>query len=259
MIAKRVAMKSIKKGSFAGLVEYMLDTQNKSERVESFRITNCLSDTTHWAIQEVMATQAKNTRAKTDKTYHMIISFPEGETPSKDVLNAIEDRICDGLGYIGHQRISVIHADTDNLHIHVAINKINPQRHTIHEPYYDHRALGDLCDKLELEYGLQRVNHKPQYADNRVNDMERQAGIESLAGWIKRECLEPLQAAKSWDEMHKALSDNGLEILRRGNGLVIANQEGIAVKASSVSRELSAAKLEAKLGPFRPTHSPHFH
>jgi hypothetical protein len=251
MIAKRVAMNSLQKGSFSGLVEYMLDTQNKNERVESVRITNCLSDTPQWAIQEVMATQAKNTRAKTDKTYHMIISFPEGETPSKDVLNAIEDRICDGLGYIGHQRISVIHADTDNLHIHVAINKINPQRHTIHEPYYDHRALGDLCDKLELEYGLQRVNHKPQYADNRVNDMERQAGIESLAGWIKRECLEPLQAAKSWEEMHKALSDNGLEILRRGNGLVIANKEGIAVKASSVSRELSAAKLEAKLGPFR--------
>jgi len=97
MIAKRVAMNSLQKGSFSGLVEYMLDTQNKNERVESVRITNCLSDTPQWAIQEVMATQAKNTRAKTDKTYHMIISFPEGETPSKEVLNAIEDRICDGI------------------------------------------------------------------------------------------------------------------------------------------------------------------
>jgi hypothetical protein len=251
MIAKRVAMKSLQKGSFSGLVEYMLDTQNKSERVESFRITNCLSDTPQWAIQEVMATQAQNTRAKTDKTYHLILSFREGEKPSKDILNAIEDRVCDGIGYSGHQRISAVHTDTDNLHIHIAINKIHPQRNTIHEPYYDHPALGKLCEKLELEYGLERDNHTPQHVANRTNDMERIAGIESLAGWIKRECMEPLQAAKSWDEMHKALSDNGLEILRRGNGLVIANKEGIAVKASSVSRELSAAKLEAKLGPFR--------
>jgi hypothetical protein len=135
--------------------------------------------------------------------------------------------------------------------MHIAINKIHPQRNTINEPYYDHPALGKLCEKLELEYGLERDNQTTQHVSNRTNEMERIAGIESLAGWIKRECLEPLQAAKSWEEMHQALSDNGLEMLRRGNGLVIANKEGIAVKASSVSRELSAAKLEAKLGPFR--------
>ena len=251
MIAKRVAINSIRKGSFAGLVDYMVDTKNRSERVESVRITNCISDNTTWAIQEVAATQAQNTRAKTDKTYHLIISFRAGENPSKELLNAIEDRICDGLGYSGHQRISAVHADTDNLHIHVAINKINPEKHTIHEPYYDHRALGDLCEKLEVEYGLERDNHNPQKTARRANDMESKAGIESLTGWIKRECLEPLKAAQSWEELHRVLRDNGLELVKRGNGLVIANQDGIAVKASSIARELSAGKLEAKLGPFK--------
>ena len=211
MIAKRVAMNSIQKGSFAGLVEYILDAKNKSQRVESVRITHCLSDNPIWAIQEVTATQAQNTRAKTDKTYHLIISFREGEKPSKEVLKAIEDRICDGIGYAGHQRISAVHADTDNLHLHVAINKIHPKRHTIHEPYYDHRALGDLCEKLEVEYGLQRDNHNPQQTASRANDMEHKAGIESLTGWIKRECLEPLKSAKSWDELHKVLQGHGLE------------------------------------------------
>jgi hypothetical protein len=251
MIAKRVAINSIRKGSFAGLVDYMVDSKNRSERVESVRITNCISDNTTWAIQEVTATQAQNTRAKTDKTYHLIISFRAGENPSKELLNMIEDRICDGLGYSGHQRISAVHADTDNLHIHVAINKIHPEKHTIHEPYYDHRALGDLCEKLEVEYGLERDNHNPQKTAIIANDMERKAGIESLIGWIKRECLEPLKTVKSWDELHRVLRDNGLELVKRGNGLVFANQEGIAVKASSVDRELSAGHLEAKLGPFK--------
>ena len=38
----------------------------------------------------------------------------------------------------------------------------------------------------------------------------------------------------------------------RGNGLVIADAAGTMVKASSVARDLSRAKLEARLGGFEP-------
>ena len=44
MIAKRVAINSNRKSNFAGLVEYMVDTKNKNERVEAVRISNCHSD-----------------------------------------------------------------------------------------------------------------------------------------------------------------------------------------------------------------------
>ena len=40
----------------------------------------------------------------------------------------------------------------------------------------------------------------------------------------------------SWDGMHQVLKDNGLELRERANGLVIADQDGLMVKASSVSR-----------------------
>jgi hypothetical protein len=47
-----------------------------------------------------------------------------------------------------------VHHDTDNLHIHIAINKIHLSRYTIHDPYNDHKTLGQVCDPLEREYGL---------------------------------------------------------------------------------------------------------
>jgi hypothetical protein len=146
-----------------------------------------------------------------------------------------------------------VHHDTDNLHLHIAINKIHPTRYTIHDPYRDHKTLGELCEKLEGEYGLQRDNHQAEKrgAENRADDMERHAGIESLLGWIRRECLEQIQGAQSWAELHQVLRDNGLEIRERGNGLVIADAAGTMVKASSVARELSRAKLEARLGALR--------
>jgi Relaxase/Mobilisation nuclease domain len=81
--------------------------------------------------------------------------------------------------------------------------------------------------------------------------MERHSGIESLIGWIQRGCLGQLQSAQSWAELHRVLTDNGLEIRERANGLIITDGRTM-VKASSVSRDLSKAKLEARLGAFEP-------
>ncbi len=255
MIAKHVAMKSVRKSDFAGLVKYLIDEQQKRERVTGVSITNCHADRPDAAILEVLNTQAQNRRAESDKTYHLIVSFRAGEQPDAATLQAIERRICEGLGYGEHQRVSTVHHDTDNLHLHIAINKIHPTRYTIHEPYRDHKTLGELCEKLEGEYGLQRDNHQAEKrgAENRADDIERHAGIESLLGWIRRECLERIQGAQSWAELHQVLRDNGLEIRERGNGLVIADAAGTMVKASSVARELSRAQLEARLGRFEPS------
>jgi hypothetical protein len=255
MIAKHVPMKSVRKSDFAGLVKYLIDEQQKRERVTGVSVTNCHADRPDAAILEVLNTQAQNRRAESDKTYHLIVSFRAGEQPDAATLQAIERRICEGLGYGEHQRVSTVHHDTDNLHLHIAINKIHPTRYTIHDPYRDHKTLGELCEKLEGEYGLQRDNHQAEKrgAENRADDMERHAGIESLLGWIRRECLEQIQGAGSWAELHQALRDNGLEIRERGNGLVIADAAGTMVKASSVARELSRAKLEARLGRFEPS------
>ncbi|TAL47133.1 MAG: conjugal transfer protein TraI [Methylovulum sp.] len=255
MIAKHVAMKSVKKSDFAELVSYMTDEQEKNERVGFVSVTNCQSDRPDAAVLEVINTQGKNTRAESDKTFHLMVSFPPGEQPDDVILKAIEAQLCEGLGYGEHQRVSVVHHDTDNLHIHIAVNKIHPTRYTIHDPYYGHKVIGQLCEKLEQKYGLTQVNHKARNtaSENQAADMEHHAGIESLLSWVKRECLDQMQSANSWAGLHQVLQENGLALRERGNGLVIADQDGLMVKASSVSREFSKSKLEDKFGQFVPT------
>ena len=258
MIAKHVPMRTVRKSNFAELVDYITGTQNNRERVGYVAVTHCHQENARDAALEIQATQALNKRTESDKTYHLIISFQAGENPAPEVLRVIEARLCEGLGYREHQRVSVVHHDTDNLHIHIAINKIHPIRLTIHEPYNDYKMLGQLCAQLEGEYGLQHDNHQARKrgAENRAVDMERRAGIESLIGWIQRTCLESIQSAKTWKELHQVMRTNGLEIRQHGNGLVISNQAGTMVKASSVARNLSKRKLEARLGSFE-TSSEH--
>ena len=79
MIAKHIPMRCASLSSFSGLVDYLTDTQNKEERVEAVNITNCISDTPDMAAIEVRATQMRNTRARSDKTWHMLISFRTGK------------------------------------------------------------------------------------------------------------------------------------------------------------------------------------
>ncbi|WP_338141600.1 TraI/MobA(P) family conjugative relaxase [Xanthomonas vasicola] len=253
MIAKHVPMRSLKKSDFAGLVKYITSEQGKTERLGHIAVTNCAAQTLNAVTAEVMATQQANTRAEGDKTYHLLVSFRAGEKPDVDTLRAIEERICAGLGFGEHQRVSAIHHDTDNLHIHIAINKIHPTRNTIHEPYRAYRTLADLCATMERDYGLERDNHETRkhVSENRANDMERHAGVESLVGWVKRECLTEIQAAQSWADLHRVLGENGLQIRERANGFVLEADDGTKAKASTVSRALSKPSLEARLGTFQ--------
>jgi hypothetical protein len=254
MIAKHIPMKVPRRSSFRDLVAYITHAKGRQERIGLVQVTNCHQSEASDAVQEVLATQLRNRRACSDKTYHLLISFDAGDNPSLDARQSIEAALCEAIGFGGHQRISAVHTDTDNLHIHVAINKIHPQRLTIRNPYCDYKVLGAICQKLELAHGLAQTNHETltRGARSHALDMEHAAGMESLLGWIRRECLTDLRQAQNWAALHEVLGRNGLALQERGNGLVISDQEGRVVKASSVARELSKAQLVKQFGPFEP-------
>jgi hypothetical protein len=255
MIAKAIPIKHAEKSHFARLVEYITDEQDTPFRLGEIAINNCYSETTEMAVFEVINTQRQNQRAVSDKTYHLIVSFRAGEQPSVKTLKAIEEEICVGLGFKDHQRISAMHCDTDNLHIHIAINKVHPVHHRIHNPYQDYKILAKLCAQLEQKYGLEVDNHqtKRNHTASKAMDMEAHAGIESLISWIQQNALAHIKQADSWKALHTVLHENGLCIKPRGNGLAIStldNEQGI--KASSVAKELAKGKLEQRLGVFQP-------
>ena len=252
MILKHVPMRSLRKSNVVSLMDYLTNTQGRQERVGEITVTNCHSDRPHVASLEILNTQSLNQRAQSDKTYHLIVSFRPGELPSTATVRAIEARVCQRLGFGEHQRVSVLHHDTNNVHLHLAINKIHPTRYTLHEPYKAYRVFGELCDRLENEFHLQPDNHHvcKTSGENWATDMERQAGTESLIGWIQRDSLDHLRSAQSWPELHQVLHQHGLAIQPRGQGLVITDGKGTFVRASSVARDLSKLSLERRLGPF---------
>jgi hypothetical protein len=253
MIAKKVLSKKATR-SARGLVSYMLD-EHKKDKVGEVFITNCYSLEPLLALKEIEIIQDRNDRAKSDKTFHMMISFPVGEIPTTEQLNDIEQSLCESVGLGHHQRISVTHTNTDNYHLHVAINKIDPDTYKITSKYRECHDMMKCCAMLEVKHNL-TMTHKMNFHDRKLaNGLDHYSGEQSLLSWaseyVKEELENVLPQAKSWSDIHRVFAHYGLKLERAGSGLVIkTTDDKAAIKASSLSRNLSLKKLASTLGVF---------
>lgn len=256
MIIKKINKRAGITDNFGSLVDYLTDTQNKSNRVSEIRITNCETDNLDFAKLDVLATQRMNQRSKKDKTYHLLISFDEKDRPlSKRELQAIEDKVCKDLGFEKHQRISVLHNDTNNPHLHIAINKVDPKKYTVKDPYRDHLTMAKTASEIETKYNLTSTNHSKKYTVSEVqaNDFEKQQGIESFKTYMQR-LVPDIKNKNSWSELHSFLATNGIQIKKRANGLVFISNN-TRIKASTINRDFSLSKLEKRLGKFEESNT----
>lgn len=260
MIVKHIKRNSKLKDNIKNLVDYISDKRGSTERVQDTRITNCACQDLASAVLEMQIVQAMN-KNKNNKTYHMIVSFQNDEKPTREQIRNVEDELVKSLGYEDHQRISVLHGDTDNWHLHIAINKIDPKTFKSKNPYGDYRILKKKRRELEKKFGF-KTNVKDlqqeleqeykELINNKTNtkaaDFEAQTGLESFNTYMKK--LSPeLKNCNSWKEFNDVLAKNGVEIKVRGNGFIFTSNDN-HIKASSVDRSFSKKKLEDKFGNF---------
>jgi len=270
MIVKQVASKG--KGSFTGLASYLLDVKNQGEKVDAYACSNCPFELVEENVAYIKQMQELNQMVESDKTLHLVVSFQEEEHPSKEVLADIEQELLKSLGMEEHHRLFVSHHNTNNFHFHVAVNRLNPESNLLVDPWKSKMKLQKKAKELEEKHGLQRDNHPVELiSDNDESstmdmaskpkdkhpDQVIHSGVKNLLTWIQEEaledCLEVLNNPKSeWEDLHKVLGAYNLEIRTRANGLVIGDKKRhLFVKASSVHREFSKAKLEKRLGVFK--------
>jgi hypothetical protein len=247
--------------------DYILDRQGTGARVDAIRVTNCSNDEPGLALAEIAATQGQNTSSKTDKTYHLIVSFPPGEKPSPAQLHDIEDTLCAAIGLADHQRISAVHNDTDHFHFHVAINKVHPKTLKAITPFFDQPRLQAACIDLEKKHGLTPTNHTPSaqragHQSGRGDAIEVHGGQQSLLQWIRDEAgpalLQAQEEGQGWQDIHRVAAKYNLEIKPRGAGLVISatNDQNARVKPSDIDRRLTLGALSNQWGPYQAPTEP---
>lgn len=253
--------------NYRALALYAADARSNGDTGEKTLMSwqeGCLADNYLMGLIEVEATQAMNTRTAKEKTYHLMVSFrPEDEARlSPEIFKDIERHLAKAIGFDGHQRHCGVHKNTDNVHMHVAYNMIEPEKFTRHMPYYDYPKLHKACRELEVKYGLAidpGMSEVGQPKDDikhvKAAKVEAHTGQQSFFSYVdmhKKIITKIVQDSSEWEQVHEAFLKLGLELKLSGNGLAIKDRFGKHhIKASDISRSLSKSQLVKKLGSFQ--------
>jgi Relaxase/Mobilisation nuclease domain/Large polyvalent protein-associated domain 7 len=266
--SKTAAPKS-KAHNVRALVDYIAGPKagGDGEKVEHRGAANLLN-VDHAAQVEEMIDLAEVARRSPQPVQHWIISWREGEQPTAAQADAAVATFLDEMGLAEHQVIYALHRDTQNCHLHLAVNRVHPDTEkvvTVNNGF-DHEVAHRAIARIERDQGWQREGRalflarpdgelerlRPRGGIERqpsgpARDFEERVG-ERSAQRIALEVAAPIiREARSWHEVHDGLAREGIRFERKGSGAVLwIGHE--PVKASSAGRDCSMAALEKRLG-----------
>jgi hypothetical protein len=252
MLAKRPPAPEHSHG-FDGLVAY-IEQAHKAD----YTFMNKISSLS--AAVEEMKSVAEMNRAVKDPVYHLILSWPKYEHPtSEQVREAVEIQM-KALGFEEHQWIAAVHKDSDNFHVHVAVNKVHPETYRVVNPRGDYFILDKTCREIELRqgwthdrgpYSVEYVGNEPIVIEQKYRHLLKQLSdgakkIERYTGDISFEryvqdsdTLKAIFAkSMSWNDVHNKLRILGLELKQSDEhgGLVLRDTKSDSyAKASNIA------------------------
>ena len=253
--------------SFKDLINYCLGVTGHSQGAVLHAGKRNINDFKTAAV-EMESLAIESVRCKTP-AFHFILSWRSHESPTNEQVDEAVDIALKELNLDSCQSVWGLQSDTDNLHVHVAVNRISPETFKAIKPAggYSKKALERAARKIEIAQGweIERTGHyeinsfgdilyKKEFSKSEISqtarDIEAYTGEESFERFSKRELKEILETVQYWDELHKKLASKGFELERKGNGAVLKYGDK-AVKLSNVSRGSSFSKLEQRLGKFQ--------
>src|SRR5439155_834755 len=142
-----------KSASIHGLTTYIA-APGKDEKALHIGTRGFLSATLPGQQKEMVALAMEAPRSK-DPVAHYILSWREGEQPTPQQVDQAVDIALEELGLRGHQTLYALHQDTDNLHVHLAVNRVHPETHRMVAPNkgFDVEAIHRALARIEAMQG----------------------------------------------------------------------------------------------------------
>jgi hypothetical protein len=268
---KRTSFKKPKAIMIGALVDYILAVidEGGNEKTKYAGAKNFLGRTPDGWKAEMISLASESIQSKMPVT-HWIMSWQENEQPSHEQIEDAVDVFLERMGLAGHQVIYSLHGNSANLHLHIAVNRTNPDTLKVIQPHrgFDIEEAHRIVALLEHRQGWASES-RPRYTVNDQGEIVRRqskpvskprneaANFESASGEKSAQRIAQerghsvIKNAASWAELHTGLANAGLRFEKKGSGAIIFVGD-IAVKASSVGRNFGMGKLCKRLGEFEP-------
>lgn len=270
--SKTAAPKS-KAANVRALVDYIAGPSagGDGEKVEHRGALNLLNVDHDAQVQE-MIDLAEVARREAQPVQHWILSWREGEQPTRAQADEAVRMFLDEMGLADHQAIYALHRDTHNWHLHLAVNRVHPETErlvTVNKGFdheIAHRAIARIEDRQRWARearalylprpggAIERVQPRgtgERQPSARALSYEERTGERSIERVAIDQAAPLIRRARSWRELHEGLATEGMRYERKGSGALLWVGEQPA-KASRAGRDCSMSALEKRLGPFEP-------
>jgi hypothetical protein len=270
--SKTAAPKS-KASNVRALIDYIAGVAAGGDgaKVEHRGAVNLLNIDHDGQVQE-MIDLAEVARRCPHPVQHWIVSWREGEQPTRKQADEAVGMILAEMGLADHQAVYALHPDTHNCHVHVAVNRVHPTTEKVvtvsngFDLEVAHRAIARIEKRQGWERearGLYAVDpdghaerlrprdHSERRPSGRAQDLEERTGQRSAQRIAIDDAAPLIRRARSWRELHAALAAQGIRYEKKGSGALLWIGEQ-PVKASAVGRDCSMAALRKRLGEFEP-------
>ena len=256
------------------LIDYIDAPENRRQREKCVYAgaRNCLCASRAGQKAEMIAL-AQEAVASKDPIQHWVLSWREGEQPTTAQVEAAVDLFLDELGMRAHQALYALHADTDDLHLHLVVNRVHPETLKAIKPNggFDLEAAHRAIARIEHAQGWERERNgryrvsaagelvresrrREPGPGPKARDLEARTGATSAARIAREDGASILRTATGWADLHQRLAARGLRLEPKGRGAVLW-VGGVAVKASRAGRECGWGALCQRLGAYRPAES----
>ncbi|MFA6064187.1 MAG: TraI/MobA(P) family conjugative relaxase [Gallionella sp.] len=276
MVVKKIKnpkKSATKAARIGGLLDYILnpETHSANEKCVYSGSRNFLTDTSKSQKAEMLALSQEAVRSK-DTVNHYVMSWQAGEQPSHAQIDEAVSLFLDELGLKDHQTVYGLHADTDNLHLHLVINRVHPDILKVIKPNkgFDIEAAHKAIARIEHAQGWRCEQHgryqvlengelgrehldteKLRQPDQVIRDREQRSGEKSAQRIAIEDGAAIIKSASDWQTLHRQLAEKGMRYEKKGSGAMLYVGE-VAIKPSSVDRAASLPHLQKRMGDYQP-------
>ena len=257
------------------LLDYIRNARHgeNREKVTHFGARNFLTADHEAQKREMIALAQESIRSKMPVS-HWIFSWREEEQPSPEQVEELVDIFLREMGFEECQCAYALHHNTDNYHVHVAINRVHPEHLKVLRANYgfDIRAAHKAVAVIEqaqgwqpeknacytvLEDGSVAPVHREEIIqpDAKARTLEHLTGEKSAQRIAQEKALPILQNAASWGALHAQLDGANMRFEKKGSGAILWVGD-VAIKASSIHRSCSLGSLCKRWGEFVPAAEP---
>lgn len=227
--------------SFKKLVLYLKTgkggRQRERDRVDWVEFRNLPTRNPDTAACMMAATAGESVSGTREPVYHFSVSCDPDDPVDAVSLQRVADRLIHDLDLEEHQILIFAHKDRSHPHLHIVVNRVHPERHTLWRTWKDYPRIERSLRAQEQELGLRIVpgwnsvvvrsedgglrvpdEHETKLPRVYPRPSPRRGGPEFLRE-VKARAFPVLRDSQSWDALERGLAEQGLALRVKGGGI----------------------------------------